>query len=66
MKWTSTQLRRKFHAFFEQHDHKTLPSSSVIPIDDPTLLFVNSGMVQFKNIILENFTKNGVICDEYS
>ena len=52
MKWTSTQLRRKFHAFFEQHDHKTLPSSSVIPIDDPTLLFVNSGMVQFKNIIL--------------
>lgn len=52
MKWTSTQLRRKFHVFFEQHDHKTLPSSSVIPIDDPTLLFVNSGMVQFKNIIL--------------
>ncbi|KAL6121333.1 hypothetical protein NUSPORA_01764 [Nucleospora cyclopteri] len=50
--WTTKQLKTKFHEYFESKGHKTLPSSSVIPENDPTLLFVNSGMVQFKNIFL--------------
>lgn len=50
--WTTSKLKKLFHTFFEERQHKTLPSSSVIPYNDPTLLFVNSGMVQFKNIFL--------------
>jgi len=48
----SHQIREKFLKFFEQRDHKIFPSSSLIPRDDPTLLFANAGMNQFKDIIL--------------
>lgn len=41
-------LRRSFIDFFREHDHRIVPSSSLMPKDDPTLLFTTAGMVQFK------------------
>ncbi len=49
---TSKQIRESFIKFFEGYDHKFVRSSSVVPYDDPTLLFTNAGMNQFKNIFL--------------
>lgn len=47
-------LRKKFLEFFKLKQHTIIPSSSLIPLTDPTLLFVNAGMVQFKEIFLGN------------
>ncbi len=55
---TSAQLRTAFLEFFEQHDHKCVPSSPLIPGNDPTLLFTNAGMVQFKDVFLGNDKRN--------
>lgn len=44
------EIRRSFLKFFESQDHKILPSSPVVPKGDDSLLFINAGMVQFKNI----------------
>lgn len=48
----SQQMRRQFLQFFKDKQHRLLPSSSVVPNDDPTLLFTNAGMNQFKDVFL--------------
>ena len=49
---TGSQIRRKFLDYFLQHGHKEVHSSSLVPANDPTLLFTNAGMNQFKDVFL--------------
>ncbi len=53
---TVNEIRNTFLKYFERNGHKILPSSSLVPNNDPTLMFTNSGMVQFKNIFTGNET----------
>ncbi|MEO5580947.1 MAG: alanine--tRNA ligase [Gemmatimonadaceae bacterium] len=48
----STEIRRRFLDYFERQSHAVRPSGSLVPADDPTLLFANAGMVQFKRVFL--------------
>ena len=48
----SAEIRSRFLAFFRDHGHQVRPSSSLVPANDPTLLFTNAGMVQFKGVFL--------------
>ena len=56
MTTTLKDIRSTYLNFFEKNGHKVLPSSSLIPNNDPSLMFTNSGMVQFKNIFTGNET----------
>lgn len=46
------EIRRQFLEYFKKHQHKVIPSSPVVPHDDPTILFTNAGMNQFKDVFL--------------
>lgn len=50
--WTSSQIRQTFLEYFQENDHTIVESSSLVPVNDPTLLFTNAGMNQFKDVFL--------------
>jgi len=52
IKATGPELRQRFLDFFARHGHQVVASSSLVPAGDPTLLFTNAGMVQFKDVFL--------------
>jgi alanyl-tRNA synthetase len=57
MKNSTQELRQAFIRYFEQHGHQAVPSSVLIPQADPTLLFTNAGMNQFKRVFLGEETR---------
>lgn len=58
MTTTLKDIRSTYLNFFAKNGHKIIPSSSLVPDNDPTLMFTNSGMVQFKNIFTGNETRD--------
>ena len=55
---TSHEIRRAFLRYFEEREHQIVRSSSLVPKNDPTLLFTNAGMVQFKGVFLSEETRD--------
>jgi alanyl-tRNA synthetase len=54
----SREIRNQFFDFFKKHRHTKVPSSSLVPAQDPTLLFINAGMNQFKDVFLGTETRS--------
>ncbi len=54
---TANEIRASFLEFFRAHDHRIVQSSPLVPADDPTLLFTNAGMNQFKDVFLGRETR---------
>lgn len=48
----AAEIRKKFTDYFQRQQHQLIPSSPVVPADDPTIMFTNAGMVQFKKVFL--------------
>ncbi|MDQ1330329.1 MAG: alanyl-tRNA synthetase, partial [Thermodesulfobacteriota bacterium] len=57
---TGSEIRREFLEYFKKQNHQVVRSSSLVPADDPTLLFTNAGMVQFKRTFLGEEKRNYV------
>jgi alanyl-tRNA synthetase len=55
---SANEIRRSFLRFFERHGHRVVPSAPLVPHDDPTLLFTNAGMNQFKDVFLGRETRD--------
>ena len=55
---TSSEIRKAFLNYFEEKEHRVVRSSSLVPKNDPTLLFTNAGMVQFKGVFLTEETRD--------
>jgi alanyl-tRNA synthetase len=55
---TSAEIRRAFLNYFEERGHRVVRSSSLVPKNDPTLLFTNAGMNQFKGVFLGEETRD--------
>jgi alanyl-tRNA synthetase len=56
--WTASGIRTAYLQFFEERGHRIVPSSGSFPLDDPTLLFTNAGMNQFKDMFLGTGTRD--------
>ncbi|MGD0017674.1 MAG: alanine--tRNA ligase [Candidatus Limnocylindrales bacterium] len=62
---TAAEVRRRYVEFFVQRGHTEVPSASLVPAGDPTLLFTNSGMVQFKNVLTGREKRTYVRATDY-